>query len=236
METTVYDRTQNKKKRHMSRKKKITICIILGIIILATIYIIASNELLNLKDNKKELISRNKTPNDIVKSILTEVEQEEKPEEQEEQEEQEKQNEIPDVSMPKKMGKYEVLGQLVIDKIGVTKNILNISEDASLKLSVTKLCGSNINESGNFCICGHNWKSMLKRLPEMQEGDTFYIIDRETKTKVNYEIYSIYSCVPEDLSCLEQNDDGKREVTLITCNPGGLTRLICKARETKKAQ
>ena len=125
----------------------------------------------------------------------------------------------------------DVLGQLVIEKIDVTKNILNISENASLKLSVAKLYGPNVNESGNFCISGHNWNNMLKRLSEMQVGDAFYVINRETKTKVNYQIYNMYTCVPEDLSCLNQNNDGKREVTLITCNPGGLTRLICKARE-----
>lgn len=143
----------------------------------------------------------------------------------------EKQDEISDVEIPEKMGNYEVLGQLIIDKIDVTKNILNISENASLKLSVAKLYGPNVNESGNFCISGHNWNNMLKRLSEMQVGDIFYIINRETKTKVNYQIYNTYTCVPEDLSCLDQNNDGKREVTLITCNPGGLTRLICKAHE-----
>ena len=144
---------------------------------------------------------------------------------------EEKKDEISDVEIPATMGKYEVLGQLVIEKIGVTKNILNISEDASLKLSVAKLYGPDVNASGNFCISGHNWNNMLKRLSEMQVGDIFYMINRETKTKVNYQIYNMYTCVPEDLSCLDQNDDGKREVTLITCNPGGLTRLICKARE-----
>lgn len=213
----------------MSKKKKVTICIILGIIILAIVYIIVSNRLFKIKNNQTELIGKDRAPNDITKEISIE----EEPIEQEQEEPVEQEKVVDNTIIPEKMGKYEVLGQLVIDKIGVTKNILNISDDASLKLSVTKLCGANINESGNFCICGHNWKSMLKRLPEMQEGDTFYIIDRETKTKVNYEIYSIYTCVPEDLSCLEQNNDGKREVTLITCNPGGLTRLICKARETK---
>ena len=65
----------------------------------------------------------------------------------------------------------------------------------------------------------------------MEIGDLFYIIDKETNSKVYYKIYDKYTCNPDDLSCLEQNEDGKREVTLITCNPGGLTRLICKARE-----
>lgn len=227
METTVYDRAKKQERKHISKKKKITVSIILGIILLATVYIVVSNGLLQMKHKKAETISQNIETDDVSEDIPTD----ENPIIEEKQEEEKS-----DVIIPEKMGKYEVLGQLVIDKIGVTKNILNISEDASLKLSVAKLYGSNLNESGNFCICGHNWKSMLKRLPEMQVGDTFYMINRETKTKVNYEIYNIYSCVPEDLSCLEQNNDGKREVTLITCNPGGLTRLICKARETEKVQ
>lgn len=65
----------------------------------------------------------------------------------------------------------------------------------------------------------------------MQVGDTFYLINAESKTKVTYQIYNMYTCVPEDLSALDEIQNGKREVTLITCNPGGLTRLICKARE-----
>lgn len=145
------------------------------------------------------------------------------------------QDEIVDTSeIPATMGKYKVVGQLVIDKINVKKNILSVSDEASRALSVAHFYPPNlgVNESGNFCIDGHNWKGMLDRLSEMQVGDTFYLINRETKTKVNYEIYNKYTCVPEDLSCLDQNHDGKREVTLITCNPGGLTRLICKARET----
>lgn len=142
-----------------------------------------------------------------------------------------KKDEIVEIDLPEKMGNYTVIGQIVIDKIGVEKNILNKTEDASLNLSVTKFYGPKINEAGNFCITGHNYKDMLKRLNELSEGDTFYLINREQKTKVTYEIYKIYTCNPTDLDCLDQPKDGTREVTLITCNPGGLTRLICKAKE-----
>ena len=212
---TVYARARRAKKAKLN-KKKVSTCIILLIIILAIIYIIASNKLLDIKEyfnqNENVEVSQNNTEENTI-------------------DKEKKKDQIVNVDMPEKMGDYEVLGQLIIEKIGVTKNILNISEDASLKLSVAKLYGPNLNESGNFCISGHNWSNMLKRLSEMQVGDTFSMINRETKTKVDYQIYDIYTCVPEDLSCLEQNNDGKREVTLITCNPGGLTRLICKARE-----
>lgn len=214
MKVTVYARARRAKKKQLNKKKVVT-CIILGVIVLATIYIVSSNKLWEIKDNPTQETSNNMEINNTEENTAVE----------------EKQDEISEVTIPEKMGNYEVLGQLVIEKIDVTKNVLNISEDASLKLSVAKLYGPNLNESGNFCISGHNWNNMLKRLSEMQVGDTFYMINRETKTKVNYQIYSMYTCVPEDLSCLDQNHDGKREVTLITCNPGGLTRLICKARE-----
>lgn len=211
---TVYARARRAKKKQLNKKKVVT-CIILGILIVATIYMISSNKLWEIKDNPIQETSNNIETNNTEENIIVE----------------EKQDEISEVTIPEKMGNYEVLGQLVIEKIGVTKNVLNISENASLKLSVAKLYGPNLNESGNFCISGHNWNNMLKRLSEIQVGDTFYMVNRETKTRVNYKIYDMYTCVPEDLSCLNQNHDGKREVTLITCNPGGLTRLICKARE-----
>lgn len=211
---TVYARAKRGKKKKIN-KKKVIICISLLVILVAIIYIVVSNRLWEI-GNTPQL---EETIADIPQNNTEEVKEEEKT------------DEISDVEIPEKMENYEVLGQLVIEKIDVTKNILNISENASLKLSVAKLYGPNVNESGNFCISGHNWNNMLKRLSEMQVGDTFYVINRETKTKVNYKIYNMYTCVPEDLSCLDQNNDGKREVTLITCNPGGLTRLICKARE-----
>ena len=41
----------------------------------------------------------------------------------------------------------------------------------------------------------------------------------------------MYSCYPNEVECLDQPTEPVREVTIITCNPGGVTRLICKARE-----
>ena len=211
---TIYHREKRKKKKQLN-KKKVTTCLLLGVILCSVIYLLVSNKIWAIED---ENVPDTATSEEVKEEEVAAPIEEEK-------------DELSDVEIPATMGKYEVLGQLVIEKIGVTKNILNISEDASLKLSVAKLYGPDVNASGNFCISGHNWNNMLKRLSEMQVGDIFYMINRETKTKVNYQIYNMYTCVPEDLSCLDQNDDGKREVTLITCNPGGLTRLICKARE-----
>lgn len=139
---------------------------------------------------------------------------------------------VEESNIPDEVNGFKVLGQIVMEKIDVTQNILNKTNSKSLQSGVTRFYGpKKVNQPGNFVIAGHNWKSKLKRLNEMEIGDLFYIIDKETNSKVYYKIYDKYTCNPDDLSCLEQNEDGKREVTLITCNPGGLTRLICKARE-----
>ncbi len=134
--------------------------------------------------------------------------------------------------LPEKIGNYTVIGEIVIDKIGVKNSILESTDEISLNLSVTKFYGPNgINHAGNFCIIGHNYSQFFKRLKDMEKGDTFYVVNKQEQTKVTYKIYDIYTCNPTDLKCIDQNEDGKKEVTLITCNPGGLTRLICKAKE-----
>ncbi len=135
------------------------------------------------------------------------------------------------INMPDKIGDYDVLGVIVIDKLGVEKNILNKTTDDSLNLSVTKFYGPNLNEIGNFCITGHNYKDVFANADNLEKNDTFYIVDKANATKVNYKIYDKYTVSPTDLECLNQETKGKKEVTLITCNPGGLTRLILKAQE-----
>lgn len=234
---------KNKKERN-----KIIYYILFGIIIFCIIYIISSNDL--LKMGKKSKQNNSQASRMSIQETIEEKEEEninvEKNEEQanstketveetnniQENTIQDIQQNIEDKSkIPAKMGGYNVLGRLVIDKVNVSKNILDVSNKESLKVSAVKLYGPNINEVGNFCICGHNWKSMLKRVLELEVGDTFYLVDRKTLNKVNYEIYNIYTCMPKDLDCLNQNTEGKRETTIITCNPGGITRLIIKGKE-----
>ncbi len=129
-----------------------------------------------------------------------------------------------------KMGNYDALGVLKIDKLGLEKNILDETTDDSLNLSVTKFYGPGINEVGNFCITGHNYRSIFGYLDDLDEGDTFEVKDKSNKT-ITYKIYDKYIVNTDELDCLSQETDGKREVTLITCTPGGITRLIIKAKE-----
>ena len=215
MKRVIYHRGRRAIKKKINKKKVVGVILVIMIIVFFVV-----NMLSEKKDYEQEINTSaelSNTPQNTTNTIQEEVEE----------------KKYEDVDIPEKLGGYDVLGQLVIEKIGVRQNILSKTENASLKLGVTKFYPPqvNINEPGNFCICGHNWNNILKRLDEMEIGEQFYIITRETKERIDYEIYDKYSCEPTDLSCLDQNQDGKKEVTLITCNPGGLTRLICKARE-----
>ena len=207
--------SKGKRTKKAKRNKLVTFCLIL-IIVGCIFYLIFSNYLPpqnEIQEGQTEMVENE------IENIL-------------EENEIEKQDEVvEDADIPAKIGNYKVVGQLVIDKIGVDKNILNICDNSALQLSVAKLYGPSLNEPGNFCICGHNWGNMLKKLSTLKKGDTFYMINSKTKTKVTYKVQKVYTIDPKDLSCLDQNNDGKREVTLITCTPGGAKRVVCKARE-----
>ena len=92
--------------------------------------------------------------------------------------------------------------------------------------------GAKPNTSGNFCIAGHNFKNknMFHNLKNLSVGDNLLVIDNLVG-KVEYEIYNVYKVLPEDVSCLSQETNGRKEVTLITCTNDSKERIIVKAKE-----
>lgn len=134
--------------------------------------------------------------------------------------------------VPNQLGGFNILGTLVIDKINLKQYILDDSSDEALSLAATKFYGPNgLNNPGNFCIAGHNYKNIFGYLNSLNTNDTFYIVGKANSQKVTYKIYDKYTVYPDDLDCLNQETNDKREVTLITCTPGKLTRLVIKAKE-----
>lgn len=127
---------------------------------------------------------------------------------------------------------YEVAAKIEIPKIKLETYILQDYSIKALKICVTKFWGVDANEIGNFCVAGHNYKNknMFEKLNELVIGDTFFISDNKIG-KVEYKIYDIYTVNPEDVSCLSQNTNNTREVTLITCTTDTKKRIIVKARE-----
>ena len=127
---------------------------------------------------------------------------------------------------------YKVSAKLEIPKIDLDTYILEEYSTNSLNVSVTKFWGVDPNKKGNFCIAGHNFirKNMFRNLKKLETGDKLYILDNNVG-KVEYEIYDIYKVEPKDISCLSQETNGRKEVTLITCTNDSKKRIIVKAKE-----
>lgn len=127
---------------------------------------------------------------------------------------------------------YEVDSKLEIPKIELETYILKDFSKETLNMSVTKFWGCKPNTIGNYCIAGHNFKNknMFHNLKKLKRNDNLFIIDNKVG-KVEYEVYDVYKVFPEDTSCLEQETNGKKEVTLITCTSDSEERIIVKATE-----
>ena len=140
--------------------------------------------------------------------------------------------EYPKEEIPKQYKGYAVAAKLEIPEINLQTYILKQYSKNALKVSVTKFWGADPNQIGNFCVAGHNFqnKNMFHNLRNLEIGNRLSISD-ESIGKVEYEIYDIYRVQPEDVNCLSQETNGKREVTLITCTTDSEKRIIVKAKE-----
>lgn len=133
-------------------------------------------------------------------------------------------------NMPEKLAGYKVIGKIEIEKIGLEKYILEETNEKTLKKSVTKICGPEINKEGNFCIAGHNYQSIFGKLSRLEIEDIIKLTDTYDRT-VEYKIYDIQKVKPNDTECLSQETKGEREVTLVTCTLGAVNRIIVKGIE-----
>lgn len=127
---------------------------------------------------------------------------------------------------------YQVIAKLWIPSINLETYVLKEYSTKALNISVTKFWGVNPNESGNFCVAGHNFKNsnMFYHLKDLKIGDKIFVSDSNIG-KVEYEIYDLYQVNPNDVTCLSQETDGKKEITLITCTNDSKKRIIVKAKE-----
>ena len=128
---------------------------------------------------------------------------------------------------------YEVSAKLEIPKIHLETFILKNYSKNAMDISPTKFAGPYPNEPGNYCIVGHNYKkeNMFSELINLNIGDELFLIDNKNG-KVRYTIYDIYKVRPSNLKPIEQNTDGRREITLISCVNYADLRIIVKAAES----
>ena len=127
---------------------------------------------------------------------------------------------------------YNIEGIIEIPSIQLKYPIINQTNDKTMKISVTKLTGGNINEIGNYCIAGHNNLdgTMFGKIKNLKNGDTIKLTNLYGET-IEYKIFDMYVIDPNDVSCTDIVEEGTREVTLITCTNGRKNRLVTKARE-----
>ena len=74
---------------------------------------------------------------------------------------------------------------------------------------------------GNLCIAAHNYKdgTFFSNISELEIGDIITI-------------YDIYKSNEKDLSCISQDTNNMKIITLITCdNIDNSKRVIIKAKE-----
>lgn len=135
-------------------------------------------------------------------------------------------------NMPKELKGYKVVGRLEIPKIKLNTYILAEANTKELKVSVSKLYGPDINKVGNFCIAGHNYRNMkmFGGIKKLELEDSIIVTDTYNRS-VAYTVYQNYKTDPKDISCLNQETNGERELTLITCTAGALQRVVVKAVE-----
>ena len=131
-----------------------------------------------------------------------------------------------------KYGKqYRVLGKIIIPKISIHYPIINETSEEYLKIAPTKLYGPEINEVGNLCIVGHNYKNnqFFSRLSELNVGDKVFLTPNNGKD-LKYLVYNKYEIEETDMECTNQNTNGNVEITLITCTKDKKKRLVVKCK------
>lgn len=85
---------------------------------------------------------------------------------------------------------------------------------------------------GNLCIAGHNYvnDTQFGKLDNLNITDIVTISDLYGNI-IEYEVYEKKQINADDLSCTNQNTNGLKEITLITCNNIKGNRVCVKARE-----
>lgn len=84
---------------------------------------------------------------------------------------------------------------------------------------------------GNLVIVGHNYKNgqFFGKLKKLTIGDNILLLSSKGSAQM-YKVYNMYIVDETDLSCTNQETNGKIELTLITCDNDNKKRLVVKCR------
>lgn len=130
---------------------------------------------------------------------------------------------------------YPVTAKLIIPDINLESYVLRDFSKETMDKCIVKFYGPEPNEIGNFCIAGHNYKkdNMFSELKDLEIGEEFYLLDNKNG-KYTYVISDIYKVDYKNLEPINQETNGERIVTLITCtNYSNDERLIIQGTEKR---
>ncbi|MBD2843678.1 class D sortase [Paenibacillus sp. IB182496] len=133
--------------------------------------------------------------------------------------------------LPSHVKGIEVKGVLRIDKIDLKEPLLEGTSKMALKLGIgTVVSGRKPGEIGNYALAGHRswtYDHQFNRLDELDIGDE--IVVQTAADTFTYAIHAISIVTPDEVSVLDEQN-GKAEITLITCEPlyKATHRLIVK--------
>lgn len=122
---------------------------------------------------------------------------------------------------------FPVSGTIEIPKTKIKYPVLEKVSNKALEVAVAIQIGPGLNQVGNTVIVGHNYRNKLffSKNDKINNGDPIYITDNDGN-RVKYIVYNKYYTTPEDTEYMLRDTNGKREISLSTCNRDSSKRLI----------
>lgn len=123
-----------------------------------------------------------------------------------------------------------IIGIVKIDKLKLDYPILSDVSDELLEISPCRFAGPMPNEVGNLCIAGHNYidNTFFAKISSLIKGDSIYIYDL-SGNYLEYFVEKKYEVESSDTSILSQDTNGKKKLTLMTCNSLKGSRIVIEA-------
>lgn len=121
------------------------------------------------------------------------------------------------------------IGMIQIESIGIKYPIMEGEGKKQLSQAVGHLSDTaSIGELGNCVLAGHRgsrYGPIFKHLDQVKTGDEVKLTDLEGNIH-SYRVGEAFVTAPDDVSVKRQ--DGKEELTLVTCEYKGTMRLIIR--------
>ncbi len=123
---------------------------------------------------------------------------------------------------------YDVIGKLIIGKIGVELPVISKTTDKALKVSICFFGGVLPGEKGNTIITGHNYANgaHFGKLDQLKAGDAVEF-DAPGGKAYHYSVYETQVIKPDEPEALDRYT-GDTVLTLVTCTSQGNRRLLVR--------